>query len=177
MPNLTIFKYYILTLKGSNRDVSCTNCGYTEPRPNYQDRINDLNLEWIKNYIPHVVNKDKIRADGDAHLGNVAFDDFQIPGCQRCIEGIMKPNVVFFGGNMQSDVRRNSLKKVEAADKLLICGTSVFVFSAYRLCLKANETGKEIGIVNIGETRADKFSSFKFESQCGSVLARLSNNF
>ena len=82
-------------LKGSNRDVICTNCGYTEPRPNYQDRISDLNLEWIKNYLPHVVNKDQIRADGDAHLGNVTFDDFQIPGCQRCIEGIMKPNVVF----------------------------------------------------------------------------------
>ena len=89
----------------------------------------------------------------------------------------MKPNVVFFGGNMQPDIRRSSIQKVEAADKLLVCGTSVFVFSAYRLCLKANELGKEIGIVNIGETRADKICSFKFESQCGSVLARLSNNF
>ena len=58
----------------------------------------------------------------------------------------------------------SSTKKVEQANKLLICGTSVFVFSAYRLCLKANELGKEIGILNVGETRADKFSKFKFET-------------
>ena len=119
-----------LELHGCNRDVVCLNCGYVEPRPNYQDRINELNLEWIKFNLPHpldeddagnsnvivdssrkkidsfdggsdsqhVTRKNQIRADGDAHLGDVSFDDFQIPGCERCIHGIMKPNVVFLGG-------------------------------------------------------------------------------
>eukprot|EP00944_MAST-04C_sp_MAST-4C-sp1_P007684 g7684.t1 len=198
-----------LELHGCNRDVVCLNCGYVEPRPNYQDRINELNLEWIKSNLHHpldadnagnsnviedssmqkidrfdggsdshhVTQKIQIRADGDAHLGDVSFDDFQIPGCERCIHGIMKPNVVFFGGNMESSIRQGSTKKVEEANKLLICGTSVFVFSAYRLCLKAKELGKEIGILNVGETRADKLSKFKFETQCGSALRRLADKF
>ena len=187
-----------LELHGCNRDVVCQSCGFVEPRPNYQDRINELNLEWIKEHLPHVLetlNEDDddgillkkitrqksqqtdLRADGDAHLGDVDFNSFQVPKCERCVEGLMKPNVVFFGGNMETDVRHLSTKKVEQANKLLICGTSVFVFSAYRLCLKANELGKEIGILNVGETRADKFSKFKFETKCGDALNTLAKRF
>ena len=76
-----------------------------------------LNLEWIKEHLPHVLetlNEDDddgillkkitrqksqqtdLRADGDAHLGDVDFNSFQVPKCERCVEGLMKPNVVFF---------------------------------------------------------------------------------
>ena len=57
-----------LELHGCNRDVVCLNCGYVEPRPNYQDRINELNLEWIKSNLHHPLDAD------DAGNSNVIED-------------------------------------------------------------------------------------------------------
>ena len=75
---------------------------------------------------------------------------------------------------MESSIRQSSTRKVEEAKQNTNLRNQRFVFSAYRLCLKkANELGKEIGILNVGETRADKLSKFKFETQCGSALRRL----
>ena len=45
-----------LELHGCNNlRYACQTCGFVEPRPNYQDRIKNMNLEWIKEHLPHVL--------------------------------------------------------------------------------------------------------------------------
>jgi hypothetical protein len=78
--------------------------------------------------------------------------------------GVVKPDVVFFGGNIDKAVRDAAREAVERSSGLLLLGTSAQVQSAYRLCRLAVEELKiPLAIVNIGETRADHMASLKFE--------------
>lgn len=56
---------------------------------------------------------------------------------------------------------------------LLVIGSSLQVFSAYRFVRLASERKMDIGIINIGETRGDELSSFKLETQSGILLHQL----
>ena len=60
--------------------------------------------------------------------------------------------------------------QVKNADMVLVLGTSLMVWSGYRLAKLANDSGAHIGIINIGETRADPLADIKIEGACGAVL-------
>lgn len=47
------------------------------------------------------------------------------------------------------------------SEALLVVGSSVMVYSAYRLVRAAKENGAKIAIVNVGETRADDLCDLK----------------
>ena len=47
------------------------------------------------------------------------------------------------------------------SEALLVVGSSVMVYSAYRLVRAAKENGAKIIIVNVGETRADDLCDLK----------------
>jgi NAD-dependent deacetylase sirtuin 4 len=166
----------VIELHGTNRSCECLSCGFVEPRPDFQDRIRELNKSWIERYLPTNFKHSDFRADGDAVLGDVDYSTFEIPGCLRCGDlGMMKPSVVFFGANLKPAVRQRSMDAVRNSSKILMVGTSAQVFSVYRLCLLAKELEKPLGILNIGETRADPLASFKIEGQCGSMLHKLAS--
>lgn len=62
---------------------------------------------------------------------------------------------------------------VSSSDHLLVLGSSLSVFSGYRIVLQALEEQKEVCVVNIGPTRADKLVQVKVEAKCGDVLGKL----
>lgn len=68
---------------------------------------------------------------------------------------------------------QNVKTNVESLDALLILGTTLSTFSAYRIVLQAIDAKKLIAIVNIGETRADKFINLRVEGRCGDVLPKI----
>ena len=49
--------------------------------------------------------------------------------------GLIKPDVVFFGGNLETSVRDAATAAVREASGMLLLGTSAQVFSAYVLLL------------------------------------------
>merc|ERR1712232_913987 len=57
-------------------------------------------------------------------MGIAASD---IPRCATCVEGVMKPDVVLFGEPMPPGVMRGLDEDTEAADLLLVIGTSLSV--------------------------------------------------
>jgi NAD-dependent SIR2 family protein deacetylase len=57
-----------------------------------------------------------------------------------------------------------------AADALLVVGSSLMVFSGFRFCRMAAETGKPIAAVNLGRTRADQLLSIKVEESAERIL-------
>ena len=67
--------------------------------------------------------------------------------------GILKPAVVFFGGSIDRDVVQRSVELVDECDAVLCIGTTLTVFSVYRLARAAPQAGKPIGVVNFGDTR------------------------
>merc|ERR1739838_592972 len=104
------------------------------------------NALWMDEHLPRGEVLD-VRADGDAHLDVQDFASFVVPACGRC-GGNFKPKVVFFGGSLEPETRRAASEMVQAADSILILGTSVQVFSAFRLVKAHSEIGKSTALVN-----------------------------
>ena len=69
--------------------------------------------------------------------------------------------------------------QVDRCDSLLVVGTSLEVFSAYRFVRRAHQNNAKIAIVNYGETRAerDKLASivFKSDANCAELLHEVAN--
>ena len=58
-----------------------------------------------------------------------------------------------------------ALQLVEDADGLLVVGSSLMVYSAFRLAKTAKDRGAQIAAVCVGLTRADDFINLKVERQ------------
>ncbi len=109
--------------------------------------------------------------DGDAHMETRA-DFVHVPECERC-GGILKPDVVFFGEGVprrRVDAARSAL---EEADAMLVVGSSLTVYSGYRICEWAAALGKPIAAINRGRTRADALLAFKVQTSCADALGML----
>lgn len=59
------------------------------------------------------------------------------------------------------------------ADLLLAVGTSLTVYSAYRLVVAAKAAGARLALINVGETRADALADVRLDARAGEVLMRL----
>jgi len=153
----------VVELHGSIDEVRCLDCGGRHGRAAIQTLLLRDN--------PTLADASAaVSADGDAHLEWGALDDFRVPACPHC-GGLLKPDVVFFGENVPRDRVSLAAQALEAADAMLVVGSSLMVFSGYRFCLWAASAGTPIAAVNIGQTRADSLFSLKVEAPCGDALA------
>lgn len=100
------------------------------------------------------------------------IDRFKAPFCSKC-GGVLKPDIVFFGDNVPKERVDAVRSNVSESDSLLVLGSSLFVFSGYRIVLQALEENKNVAIVNIGKTRADDIVNLKISAKCGDVLGRI----
>lgn len=85
----------------------------------------------------------------------------------------MKPDIVFFGDNVPRERVEKVKEEVGAADSLLVLGSSLSVFSGFRIVLQAFEAKKPISIVNIGKTRGDEYAKVKIAARCGDILPKI----
>lgn len=90
--------------------------------------------------------------------------------CNEKFKGLYKPTVVFFGENMHEIYRNQSINLAENCDLLLVLGTSVQTFSAYRLILAAKARNIPIYMINSGPTRADALMTEKWEVGLSEIL-------
>ena len=154
----------LLELHGRLRDVKCMGCNAARPRDWLQ-----ASLEAANPGFPAATAT--VAPDGDADI-EANFDDFEVTDCSAC-GGVLKPDVVFYGDSVPAARARAALAAVEAADALLIVGSTVMVRSGYRLCEAAHAAGKPIAAINLGRTRADPLLSLKVQIDCGVALAEL----
>ena len=108
--------------------------------------------------------------DGDADLDDEDTTSFVVPSCPGC-GGVMKPDVVFYGGNVPAQRVSGVHDDVDASDALLVVGSSLMVFSGFRFVRRAVAANKPVLVVNRGRTRADELATLKVEGDCGDVLA------
>jgi NAD-dependent SIR2 family protein deacetylase len=155
----------VVELHGNIHSVICIECGVRFSRGFIQSLLEEAN--------PDLAGAMAVPApDGDAHLEPDCLTDFRIPHCVHCA-GMLKPDVVFFGDGVPRARTEEAQKKLEDADALLVVGSSLMVYSGYRLCKSAAESGKPIAAINLGKTRADYLLSLKAEAPSEQVLPML----
>lgn len=110
--------------------------------------------------------------DGDAQFELDALAEFHMPHCVRC-GGMLQPDVVFFGDGVPRARTDAAEKALAQADALLVVGSSLIVFSGYRICRMAAEAGKPVAAINRGMTRADPLFSLKLEASSELILPPL----
>lgn len=115
--------------------------------------------------------------DGDTLLDPVFEARFQVPHCPHCGGQRMKPDVVFFGENVAPATAAKAMQRVEEAPGLLVVGSSLMAFSAFRLCRAINDQGKPLIAINLGKTRADDLLDIKIEASCETLLPALAERF
>lgn len=155
----------VIELHGSIDRVGCLACGAEHARETIQHMLAHDNPALIDAVAAP-------SADGDAHLEWHALDTFQVPACPHC-GGMLKPSVVFFGENVPHARVDAATQALEAADAMLVVGSSLMVYSGYRFCVRAERAGMPIACVNLGRTRADALLALKVQAPCGEALTAL----
>ena len=70
---------------------------------------------------------------------------FVVVDCPAC-GGVIKPDVVFFGGKVPDEVGQAATRLVSDCNALLVVGSSVATWSAFRcVCVWAREGGRSEG--------------------------------
>jgi NAD-dependent deacetylase sirtuin 4 len=130
------------------------------------------------------------RPDGDAEVAETRGKPFLVPPCPSCGAGgggggegdeqevALKPHVVFFGDGVPQDRADRALRLAQTAAGLLVVGSSLRVWSAFRLVKEAADNDVPIAILNWGATRADEQLppgkvTLRIEALAGEALARL----
>lgn len=155
----------VIDLHGRLDEVRCMDCVWRLGRDDFQHLLIERNPTWLQ--------LDAAAApDGDADLEHADFADFEVPPCPFC-GGIVKPDVVFFGENVPRDRVDAATRAWQAADAVLVLGSSLMVYSGYRFVNAAARAGKPVAAVTLGRTRADPLLTLKVDAPCEQTLAFL----
>lgn len=153
-------------LHGRLAEVVCLGCGVLSARADLQARLAALNPRFVD------PTGAPLAPDGDADLVETATQGFRVPACVGC-GGVLKPHVVFFGEGVPRDRVDRAFAAVDAADALLVVGSSLAVFSGFRFARHAAREDKPVAILNLGPTRADPLARVRLEARAGAVLPPL----
>ncbi|OAL56658.1 DHS-like NAD/FAD-binding domain-containing protein [Pyrenochaeta sp. DS3sAY3a] len=125
----------------------------------------------------------KSNPDGDVDIPGAPYTTFRYPACPVCLEtpprradgsvvrvetdydgawdpasegGVLKPAVIMFGESIPSATKTAAEDAVDAAGRLLVVGSSLATYSAWRLVKRAKERGLPIGVLNVGGVRGEE---------------------
>ena len=96
-----------------------------------------------------------------------------VPRCLRCGSDLLKPDVVFFGGSVPKPRVTHCCALTDAADLLLVLGSSLRVYSGYRFVRRAADHGIPVAIVTRGPSRGDAAATLRLDASLGHVLPAL----
>ncbi|KAI0180392.1 DHS-like NAD/FAD-binding domain-containing protein [Hypoxylon sp. FL1284] len=124
----------------------------------------------------------RVNPDGDFDFPDAPYTTFRYPPCPRCLAepplmadgsratvevdedgawkptstaGVLKPAVIMFGENIQTSIKIAAEQAIDNAESLLILGTSLATYSAFRLAKRAKNRGIPIAIINLGGVRGE----------------------
>lgn len=157
----------VVALHGRIRDVVCLGCGDLSSRALVQRQMAADNPGWLEAHTESLTEV-HARPDGDAELDDTSR--FVVPTCDRC-GGPLKPDVVFFGEGVPPDRVARCYAMVDAAEALLVLGSSLTVMSGFRFVRHAARRGTPVVIVNRGATRGDDHATHKVHGGTTEFLA------
>lgn len=155
----------VIEIHGNGYKVICLGCPFTIDRHELQHILTTMNPTPVK-------TSEVLRPDGDIELSKDYVDQFKVPSCPEC-GGILKPDIVFFGDNVPMSRIKEIVRLNCQSDGLLVLGSSLLVFSGFRIVLQTKELGLPVAIVSIGETRGDPKADLKISAKCGDIIPKL----
>jgi NAD-dependent SIR2 family protein deacetylase len=158
----------VVNLHGTYAQVVCLSCGYTMSRAALAEQLEALNPGFIER--TEAVGGLAVAPDADAVIADTT--SFRYLDCPSC-GGMLKPDIVYFGENVPKDRVDQAFSLVDAADALLVAGSSLTVFSGYRFVRHAAVLGIAIAIINRGRTRGDDLATIKVDGGCSELLMLL----
>lgn len=159
----------VIDLHGTYARVVCLSCGDASSRAELALRLTALNPGFTG---VAAVADAEIAPDADAVL--TTTEGFRVADCVVC-GGILKPDIVFFGENVPKPRVAQAYAMVDAADVLLVAGSSLTVMSGLRFVRHAAKTGRPVLIVNRGGTRGDELATLKLDAGCSPVLTAMAD--
>jgi NAD-dependent SIR2 family protein deacetylase len=157
----------VVDLHGSLDRVVCLGCGRVSGRDELDRRLAAANPGFD-------AAATAVNPDGDVELDDAAVRDFQVVDCTGC-GGVLKPDVVFFGGAVPRERVDHCFGLVERAGALLVLGSSLAVMSGLRFVRHATRADKPVFIINRGETRGDPYTTARVDRPLGEALTELAD--
>lgn len=159
----------VVELHGTYASVVCLSCGDVSSRAELAMRLTALNPGFAD--VTEVADAE-IAPDADAVVAST--EGFRVAECLVC-EGVLKPDIVFFGENVPKPRVARAYATVDAAEVLLVAGSSLTVMSGLRFVRHAARTGRPVVIVNRGWTRGDELATLKLDAGCSQVLTTVAD--
>ena len=156
----------VTELHGSLHRVTCLSCGQRTSRSDLDLRLAAANPGW------DTESATLIKPDGDAVLADDVTDSFGVVDCAWC-QGVLKPDVVFFGENVPPQRVEACYALVEHARSLIVLGSSLTVMSGFRYVRHAARRQLPVVIVNQGSTRGDEYATATLDAPLGQILTAL----
>ena len=151
----------VIDLHGRIDEVVCLDCRQVTARQVLQDRLRAANPGFLE------LHDGAIAPDGDADIADTA--GFEVVPCLNC-GGRLKPHVVMFGETVRPEIVDSCYRIVDAAEMLLVVGSSLHVQSGLRFVRRAHGS-KPIAIINRGRTRGDSMADLRLDDGVSEVLA------
>ena len=161
----------VVNLHGTYAQVVCLDCGELTTRAELATRLTASNPAFTARVSE--VGDVEIAPDADAVLSST--EGFRVANCRSC-GGLLKPHIVYFGENVPKGRVARAYTLVEAAEALLVAGSSLTVMSGLRFVRHAAKTGTPVVILNRGRTRGDALATVKLDAGCTEVLTALAES-
>ncbi len=155
----------VVDLHGRLDKVRCIHCGQSFTRQSVARRIEVLN-PWLE----HQDIAGAIKPDGDVDVA--VSGDFVVPSCDMC-EGVLKPEVIFFGEFVPSGVFDQAASLIGRSDALVVAGSSLVVNTGMRLVNLAHKKRIPIVVINRGPTKADRLATVRIDAGTSETLDAL----
>lgn len=156
----------LVELHGNGSIVRCTNCDYRGLRSEVLSIFDELNPGYAYQH-----RDAEIAPDGDASVQDT--ESVIVPPCPRC-GGLLRPNVVYFGELVPSEVFAHAAQIVDQASALVVAGSSLAVNTGMRLIRQAERRALPIAVINRGPTKADTSATVRLEAGTSEVLSQIS---
>ena len=125
----------------------------------------------------------KSNPDGDVDVPDAPYTTFRYPACPTCLAdppvladggrarveidgdgawspsstaGILKPAVVMFGESIDARIKTAAENAIDEAGRILVIGSSLATYSAWRLVKRAKESNMPVGVLNLGGVRGEE---------------------
>ncbi|XP_036377612.1 NAD-dependent protein deacylase sirtuin-5, mitochondrial isoform X1 [Megalops cyprinoides] len=107
----------------------------------------------------------------DPNTSDATIPVEKLPRCeeQGC-NGLLRPNVVWFGEALDPDILMQVEKELEICDLCLVVGTSSIVYPAAMFAPQVAARGVPVAEFNMETTPATMRFAFHFEGPCGTTL-------
>lgn len=145
---------HVLRVHGSLMETRCLSCG-------------DVAVNKRNPICPSL--KGKGAPDPDVPDAHIPVD--KLPRCDKSdCNGLLRPNMVFFGETMDSHILTKVEKEMEVCDLCLVVGTSSIVYPAAMFGPLIASRGVPVAEFNTKTTPKTEYFTHHFQGPCGTTL-------